>query len=298
MVITYRACRWFAPRVVQIRQDLSYLSTGMVRLGLPLRTCLPDQNPGIASSNSKSVAGDTRTRSKFGDTRIHVVVASLAVEPGRNCPMKSSPASTSDSALLQQAVEGNAVSLSALLKRHAGSARRAVAGRIPRRWRSVLSEDDVLQQTFADAARDIRGFVGETDRAFAKWLQRLTECNLRDAIRMLEAEKRGGNRKRVELPGTGDSHQGLLSMLSADGSTPLHHTSNEELRSVLEASIAKLPEAYRTVIRMVDLGGASVGEVSAVIGRSRGAVYMLRARGHERLREVLGATTNFFGGSV
>ena len=206
--------------------------------------------------------------------------------------------STSDAALLEQAVAGNTAALSGLLKRHSASVRRTLAGRIPRRWRSVLSEDDVLQQTFADAARDIRGFLGETDRAFDKWLRRLAECNLRDSVRMLEAEKRGGNRRRVELAGSSDSHQGLLHLLSAGGSTPLRHTSNEEIRSALDEAIAKLPEAYRTVIRMVDLGGATVADVSAAIGRSRGAVYMLRARGHERLREILGATTDFFGGSA
>jgi len=206
--------------------------------------------------------------------------------------------STPDTATLEQAVAGDTGALARLLKRHANSVRGTLYGRIPRRWRSVLSEDDVLQQTFADASRDVRHFCGETDRAFEKWLCKIAECNLHDALRMLEAEKRGGNRRRVELPGSGDSHLDLLRLLSAGSSTPLRHTSKDEVRSALERAIDRLPEAYRTVIRMMDLDGRHVAEVSAAMGRSRGAVHMLRARGHERLRELLGSTTNFFGGSA
>jgi len=187
--------------------------------------------------------------------------------------------------------------LSVLLKRHALAARRAVSGRIPKRWRSVLSEDDVLQQTFADAACDIRHFCGDTDRAFEKWLSRIAEYNLRDAIKLLKAEKRGGNRWRVELPSSGDSHRDLLNLLGYESSTPVRHASNAEIRSALEQAIARLPDAYRIVIRMFDIDGASVGEVAAAMGRSRGAIYMLRARGHQQLRELMGSTTNFFGGS-
>ncbi len=58
--------------------------------------------------------------------------------------------------------------------------------------------------------------------------------------------------------------------------------------------LAKLPPDYATVIRLYDLQGKPIAEVAADLGRSEGAVYMLRARTHDRLRELLPGESKFF----
>ena len=63
---------------------------------------------------------------------------------------------------------------------------------------------------------------------------------------------------------------------------------------MLEQALRKLPQTYRHVVRMYDLEGQSIEQVAETLDRSQGAVYMLRARAHDRLRHVLGATTKFF----
>ena len=203
----------------------------------------------------------------------------------------------SESDLLEQAVNGDNDALSDLLKRHLASVRRAISGRVPHRWRSLLSEEDVVQETFADAFHDIRRFDLKRDGSFSGWLSSLAKCNLHDAIRMLEAEKRGGDRKRVEVKLSGDSHAALIELLSSDGSTPSRHAAHDEARSVLDHSISKLPPDYRKVVRMYDLEGESIEKTAAALGRSHGAVYMLRARAHDWLRELMGAATNYFSDS-
>ncbi len=48
---------------------------------------------------------------------------------------------------------------------------------------------------------------------------------------------------------------------------------------------------------MYDLEGRSVEDVAGALGRTPGAAYMLRARAHRWLREILGRSSDFFGNS-
>lgn len=205
--------------------------------------------------------------------------------------------SATEANLLELAVNGDNDALSRLLKQHAASVRRAIGGQIPRRWRSLLFEEDVIQETFADAFHDIRRFDPNGDGSFGGWLSSLAKCNLRDAIRMLEAEKRGGDRKRVEVRLSGDSHAALIELLSSDGTTPSRHAICDEARSVLQQAIRKLPPDYRKVVGMYDLEGENIEKTASALGRSHGAVYMLRARAHDWLRELMGAGTDYFSDS-
>ena len=78
--------------------------------------------------------------------------------------------SASGEELLQQAVEGNREALSALLERHGPTVRAGLTTAIPQRWQAVLTVDDVMQQTYADAFLDIRRFVPHGTGSFVAWL--------------------------------------------------------------------------------------------------------------------------------
>ena len=64
------------------------------------------------------------------------------------------------------AVRGDRKALADLLERHASAIRRQVASKIPSRHRSILSEDDVMQQIYTDAFASIRTFVPEGENSF------------------------------------------------------------------------------------------------------------------------------------
>ena len=104
----------------------------------------------------------------------------------------------SEADLLTAAVAGDQDALAALLEWYAPRVRRSLAGKIDKRWRSLLSEDDVMQETYADAFLSIRTFVPRNTGAFLRWLMTLARNNLLDAVRGLQTEKKGGDRVRLD----------------------------------------------------------------------------------------------------
>ena len=48
------------------------------------------------------------------------------------------------------------------------------------------------------------------------------------------------------------------------------------------------------LVRLYDLQCRDITEVCTQLGKSSGAVYMLRARAHDRLRENMGGASQFF----
>jgi len=190
--------------------------------------------------------------------------------------------------LVVHAVSGDTNALGELLRTCGPIVRLKISGRIPPRWRSLISVDDVLQQTYADAFRGIQQFKSKTITAFVSWLTSLARCNILDAVKAFTAEKRGGRRGRVRSLRNGSSFGEPLAGLTS-GSTPSRCVSKKEDQRALRRAIKRLPQAYRCVIELCDLDGQEVSHAAKVLGRSSGAVHMLRARAYVRLRELLSA---------
>ena len=195
--------------------------------------------------------------------------------------------------LLSKAIAGDERALTALLAAHGPAVRRRLTGAIPKRWQSLLSEDDVLQQTYVDAFRDIGRFVGDEGRAFEAWLHTLAKRNMLDGIKMLEADKRGGDRKRIEPGPREDSMVALYEVLGGTITTPSRKAARQEAGDALKKALESLPTAYRQVIELYDLEGRPIEEVAAVLKRSSGATYMLRSRAHRLLCEVMGTESKY-----
>lgn len=200
--------------------------------------------------------------------------------------------------VVTKAISGDSNALSLLLKERIALLHNLLHGRIPRRWQPVLSVEDVIQETLADAFHDIGRFNPNDHHKLTSWLKNIAECNLRDALRMLEAQKRGGDHRRADPSPAADSRTTLLDVLSASGTTPSKCASDKEALAALEKAIKSLPPDYRRVVQLFDLEGRPIESVAEALGRSRGAVYMLRARAHDWLRESMGDTDNFFSDSA
>ena len=183
--------------------------------------------------------------------------------------------SASDNHLLNQAASGDRHALVQLLEQHGPAVRRRIEGRIPRRWRSALSADDIMQQTYIDAFVDADRFVANGKGSFPKWLGSLAKCNLLDALKMLEADKRGKGRPRIELRTREDSFIALHELIGSAHSTPSQHVARDEACDALERAVAlALPGGW--IRPFVELGTAMFVLLSQLRSRGVASDYVAR----------------------
>jgi RNA polymerase sigma-70 factor (ECF subfamily) len=192
---------------------------------------------------------------------------------------------------VRRAIGGDADALVRLLHRYGPDVRRSIRGEIPPQFRPVLSEDDVMQESYAEAFLSIGQLDAQS--SFAGWLRRIAKNNLLDAVKGLRTGRRGGNHARVETDRGEEGGLSLFDVLEAGGTTPSRGAMRGELGEVFERVLARLPDAYRDVVRRYDLECRTAEEVAGLLHCSPGAVYMRRARAHDMLREMLGRFSNF-----
>ncbi|MCB9840713.1 MAG: sigma-70 family RNA polymerase sigma factor [Phycisphaeraceae bacterium] len=196
--------------------------------------------------------------------------------------------------LLAAARKGDRAALVSLLEQVGPTVRHRIEPKIGKSIRSSIDADDVMQVTYLEAVLKLGSFTSGGIEGFIAWLTRLAENNLVDAVRALEAAKRPDPKKRIR-PGPGqDTHGVLIDALGMTYTTPSVVAKRHEANGFLEDALGRLPPAYAKVIRLYDLAGKPIEEVAAEMDKSQGAVYMLRARAHERLKETLGSESRFF----
>lgn len=200
-------------------------------------------------------------------------------------------------ALLERAQRGDRDALIRLLEVYAGRVRARIGPKVSPHLRSSVDEDDVMQVTYLEVVTRFTTFQGGGASGFLAWMTRLAENNLIDAVRMLEADKRPNPKNRVgnrQVSDEDHSAHALIDLIGVTVSTPTKAVAANEIREALSNVLEKLPPDYATVVRLYDLKGKSAAEVATELDRSEGAVYMLRARAHDRLKELLPSESKFF----
>lgn len=195
---------------------------------------------------------------------------------------------------LHAAARGDPAAAKLLLERYGPRIRAEVDRDIASHWRSLIDADDVMQVTYLEAFLQIHSFEGRDESAFVGWLRRIAMNNLRDAIKELQRLKRPDPTRRVQPAGGDTSYVPLVELLGCTTTTPSRAAAKGELGRIIDGLLAQLPPDYGEVIRQYDLLGKSIQDVAASMGRSAGAVHMLRARAHERLRALMGAESEYF----
>lgn len=199
-----------------------------------------------------------------------------------------------DRELLERAVSGDAEALRELLKLHGPRARNAIRGQIDRKTRSVLDEDDVMQVAYLEAFLHLPALAARDTDGFVAWLSRIAQHVLRDAIRGLNRQKRPPPGGRISVGGGPDSHAALVELLGVTTTAPSGVAARTEATRAVESALQELPADYARVVRLYDLEGQAASAVGEAMGRSVGAVLMLRSRAHQHLRRKLGSPSRFF----
>jgi len=204
----------------------------------------------------------------------------------------------SDDTLLADAVSGNKDALSALLSRHGPEVRQTVAAELGTKFRTVIDEDDVMQVTYLEAFLRIRDLRGNGTGAFVAWLRQIARNNMQDAIKGLTRIKRPDPRRQVRATSPDESAVALFELAHGDSNTPSRVAGVAERKGLLTSALAQLPPDYGRVLRDYDLDCQPIEEIASRMGRSTGAVFMLRARAIERLKEILPSISAMYGSNL
>jgi len=197
--------------------------------------------------------------------------------------------------LLRQAAEGSTDALRELLVKHGQQVWGEIDRDIDAKWRAIIDADDVMQVTYLEAFLQLDRMTARDAAGFVAWLRSIARNNLRDAIKEQGRQKRPPPAMRLQRAGGHDSsYVTLVEHLGETTTTPSRHVAADEAARHIEAALRRLPDDYAQVVRQYDLTGRSIDDVAKALNRSPGAVHMLRARAHDRLRTLLGAETDFF----
>lgn len=168
--------------------------------------------------------------------------------------------------LLAEARDGSRTALDALYSRHRGRLLAFVAARMSARVRGALAADDVVQETYLEAARKVASFEPEGPASFYRWLVGIARFKLREAERAQRAKKRA-----LQAP---LAHDPLAAQTSPSG-----RAMRAERAGFIGDALAAVPEAQAEAVRLRYLEGLSVAECAARLERSESAVKALVSRG-------------------
>jgi RNA polymerase sigma-70 factor, ECF subfamily len=149
------------------------------------------------------------------------------------------------------------------------------------------SASDVVQQTFADACRGFEQFAGATEPEFSAWIKRITEQNLKDAIR----NHIGAQARTIERENRLDDGDSTASFHwrepKANQTTASDRLIKGEMALRLAAVLESLPQTQREAVCMRHLEGCSLEEIAKRLERSLPAAMGLVKRGLQALREKM-----------
>ncbi len=154
--------------------------------------------------------------------------------------------------------------------------------RLYRVARSIVRDEreaeDVMQDAYVRAYANLDQFRGEA--AFSTWLTK---------IGVYEAMARVRKRRRfVGLDDVGgEDRGGGWESIARSSANPEEEASNDELRALLEAAIADLPESHRTVFVLREIEGLDTAETAECLDVTPESVRVRLHRARALLRRDL-----------
>lgn len=181
---------------------------------------------------------------------------------------------------------GDREALDDLLRRYQDRIRRIVRIQL---GSSTLRRDydsmDIVQSTFRAALPKIGDLRPRSAAGLLQWLALIATNQIRDAHDAQRALKRDIERE-VPFDPTA-CVDGVHEQLAANDPRPDERAFLNEVRELLDAEVARLPEDQRRVVLLRDYYGADWDEIAAELERGNGAARELHQRARIKLRQAL-----------
>lgn len=181
--------------------------------------------------------------------------------------------------LIRGLKEGHEESLRQCWKQHYEAVHRHVLTAQVRNG-SEVDADEIVQEGFFRAFRDIGGFQGKC--RLRTWLIRLAQNAAIDHYRRKDYKYP----QPLSLNDTPAVHE-VVAPLNAADQNPLRTLLVAETRDRIRRVLARLSENHRAVATMRLVDGLSVKETAEIMGRSEAAIKMLQLRAVQRITAIL-----------
>jgi len=190
--------------------------------------------------------------------------------------------------LLERASRGDPAARQQLLVRHRDRLRRMVAFRLDRRLAARVDPSDIVQESLAQADRQLSDYFHRRPLPFYPWLRQFAwERISKEYERHVQARRRSVTREEPP-PLPYESVGQLARRLITSATSPSRRLLRGEMRDRVRTALESLKPADREVLVLRYLEGLSNGEAAAVLGIGESAAGMRHLRALERLRDLLG----------
>ncbi|HYK87551.1 MAG TPA: sigma-70 family RNA polymerase sigma factor [Acidobacteriota bacterium] len=147
--------------------------------------------------------------------------------------------------------------------------------------RGLLEVDDMVQETFLEACRQLDHFAYRSPGSFFRWISRIAEHVIVDAARY---EGRGKRDAGERVPLRSASHPEGLEPV--DTRTPSRLLAEHEAVLLLMRKLDALPEQYREAILLAKVEGLTTAEMAERLGKTREATTLLLHRAIKQFRQI------------
>lgn len=186
---------------------------------------------------------------------------------------------TSTFDLIERFREGDGTAFSQLFAKYRPRLAVLIRYKLGARLRERVEVDDILQEVFLAASKDIGSFTYRSPGSFMNWLSRIADHVIADEARLQGRQKRrAAEVVRFRSAGSPGGPEPV------DSRTPSRILMQEEGTNELLGRLDTLPPDYRDVILMAKVEGLSSAEIAERMGRSREAIAVLLHRALQRLR--------------
>ena len=179
----------------------------------------------------------------------------------------------SDGILLSRAADGDLDSFNVFIERY----QRAVVSLCTGILRDPSLAEDVTQDTFIRAWRNLGSFKGESGKA---WILRIATNRCLDLLRQRTRQATDSLDAQLYEPET-------LWSTQTHSESPDSVAERVELSARIEAALAELPDDQRIALLMADVLGYDYLEVAELTGAAMGTVKSRISRARARLRSIL-----------
>jgi len=178
---------------------------------------------------------------------------------------------------------GDPDAIGVVLLRGSAVIRPMLSRNIPRHLKSVVSVDDLLQQTITKAFERMDTLKTNSLEGFVAWLKQIGMRELHDTIRREKSKKRGGEFNRSSLHETPNAARSPSSFVA----------SKEAIQRIRE-EISELPDEQRTAIELCYCQGMERTDAAAAMDKTEQGLRSLLLRARKKLKLLMDRKSLWF----